>query len=745
MKAKILFFLLSFIIVTFTHVKAEQLDQIEINGNERISSETIIMFSDVNKNMPIDQISLNLILKNLYDTNFFQNVDVKLIDKKLVINVIENPLIEKINYNGFKAKKIREAALDNLILKPRSSYNEYFLSQDIDRIVSNLRDLGYFFAEINTSIIKLSENKININFDINIGEKARIKKITFLGNKIFKNNKLRSLILSEEYKFWKFISGKKFLNENLIDLDKRLLKNFYLNKGFYNVEINSSFAKMIDKNDFELIFNIEARDKIYFNEISLNLPNDFKQENYSKFKNLFVSLKGEPYSINSVEKILREIEVITVNDEYMAVQTNVEETITDNKLDLVFKIEETEKFFVKKINVFGNNITEESVIRNQLEIDEGDPYNEILQKKTLNNLRSLNFFRTVSDEIIDNEDKTKTINITVNEKATGEIFAGAGAGTDGATFSFGIKENNYLGRGLRVKADGTLTADSFKGQFLVSNPNFKNSNKSVFLNIQALEIDRLSSFGYKTNRTGFDIGTSFEYFHDINLGLATRTFYEKIETDSTASARQKKQAGNYFDTFLKLDFDYDKRNQRFKTSDGFRSTYSIDLPLISETNTLNNKYSYKYFTELYDDNISTLSIFFHSANSLTNEDIKLSERLDIPSSKLRGFERGKVGPKDGNDFIGGNFATALNLATTLPQILPNLQEVDVSLFFDAANVWGVDYDSSIDDGSKLRSSIGVGIDWFTLIGPMNFSFTETLTKSDTDITESFRFNIGTSF
>ncbi len=745
MRTKLFFLLSSLIILTFTYVKAEQLEGIEINGNERISSDTIRMFSDVNQNIPIDQINLNLVLKNLYETDFFKNVSVKLIDKKLVINVIENPIIEKINYNGFKARKVKEAALENLILKSRSSYNEYFLLQDKNRIISNLRDLGYFFAQVDTSIVELSENKIDINFDINIGEKAKIKKISFLGNKIYKNNKLRSLILSEEYKFWKFISGKKFLNENLIKLDKRLLKNFYLNKGFYNIEINSSFARMIDKNEFELIFNIDAGDKIYFNEISLELPNDFRQDNYSKFTNLFDSLKDEPYSINRVEKILREIEIITINDEYMSVQTNIEENLKENKLDLVFKIEETQKYFVKKINIFGNNITEESVIRNQLEIDEGDPYNEILQKKTMNNLKSLNFFRTVTDEILDNEDKTKTINISVEEKATGEIFAGAGAGTNGATFSFGIRENNYLGRGLTVKADGTLTEESFKGQFLVSNPNYKNSDKSIYLNIQALEIDRLSSFGYKTNRTGFDIGTGFEYFHDLNLGVATRTFYEKIETDSTASARQKKQAGNYFDTFLKLDFDYDKRNQRFKTSDGFRSTYSIDLPLISETSTLNNKYSYKYFTELYDDNISSLSIFFHAANSLTNEDIKLSERLDIPSSKLRGFERGKVGPKDGNDFIGGNFASALNLATTLPQILPNLQEVDVSLFFDAANVWGVDYDSSINDGSKLRSSIGVGIDWFTVIGPMNFSYTETLSKSESDITESFRFNIGTSF
>ena len=200
------------------------------------------------------------------------------------------------------------------------------------------------------------------------------------------------------------------------------------------------------------------------------------------------------------------------------------------------------------------------------------------------------------------------------------------------------------------------------------------------------------------------------------MGLSTRTFYEQIDTDSSASSRQK-QAGNYFDSFLSFDFDYDKRNQKFKTTDGFRSSYTLDLPLISETNTFTNKYHYRYFTELYEDNITSMSVFFQAANSVNNKDIKLSREIKYTSSSLEDLS-GKVGPKDGNDFIGGNFFS-LNFVTTV-QVLPNLQEIDVSLFLDVANVWGVDYDSSIDDGSKI-SSIGIGVDWFTLVGPMTFS------------------------
>ena len=290
-----------------------------------------------------------------------------------------------------------------------------------------------------------------------------------------------------------------------------------------------------------------------------------------------------------------------------------------------------------------------------------------------------------------------------------------------------------------------ITEETIKGQFSVSNPNFKNSDKKVFALVQSQEDDQLKDFGYKTNKTGFEIGTSFEYLDDLNLGLSTRSFYEKIETNSTASARQKKQEGDYWDTFINTQFDYDKRNQKYRTTDGFRSFYSLDLPIISETNTLTNTYNYKYFDELYENNISTFSILLKSTNSLTNDDVKLSERLFIPSNKLRGFVKGKVGPKDGDDFIGGNFITAFNFASTLPQVLPNMQNIDISVFFDAANVWGVDYDSSIDDDGNIRSSIGIGVDWFTMIGPLNFTFSQPITKETSDKTETFRFNIGTSF
>jgi len=720
--------------------------KIIIEGNDRISDETISMFADVKLNDNIDNEKLNSILKNLYDSNFFDNVSVSLDKNDLIIKVIESPIIEQITFTGVKSKTLKKELFKILKLKSRSSFNETMLSDDRSAIIAYLKNIGYYFAKVETFVEK-SENKlVNIDHKIDIGNKSKIKKISFIGNIIYKSSKLRSLIVSEEYKFWKFISGRKYLNEQTIKFDEALIKNFYLNKGYYDVEVNTSFAKLINDEEFELIFNINPKNKVFFNNLSLTLPDDFSESNFNNLRKLFIEVKGEPYSISIVNKILEEIDKITLNEEYKSISASVSESIYDDKFDINFDVKETEKFFVERINIFGNNITRESVIRNQLEIDEGDPFNEILQKKSENNLKSLNFFKNISSEIIDgNESNSKIININVKEKPTGEIMAGAGVGTSGGTILFGVKENNYLGKGLSVDANATFTSETFKGQLKVNNPNYKNSDKSLFTSIEATEIDRLKKNGYKTNKTGFEIGTRFEYYDDFNLSLSTRSFYEKIDTDSTASSRQQSQEGSYWDTFIKFNFDYDKRNQKFKTDDGFRSNYNLDLPIVSDTYTLTNTYNYKYYTSLYDNNITSLSLFVQSANSINNKDVKLTERLFLPSNKLRGFEAGKVGPKDGDDFIGGNFATSINFNTTLPLIFDNVQNLDASLFVDVANIWGVDYDSSIDDSDKVRSSIGIGIDWFSVIGPINFSLSESISKASSDVTQSFRFNIGTTF
>ena len=732
-------------ILSMNNLKAETVNKIIVEGNNRVSLETVIMFSGVSINDDLSENNLNQVLKQLYGSNFFELVSVKMENNILRINVKEYPVIQNVIYEGIKSSEMLVDLKKEVNLKSRASFNEILLIKDKENIASKLKNLGYYFAKIDTTVEELSDNKVNLIFNISIGKKAKIKKISFIGDKIYKDKKLKSIILSEEYKAWKFLSGKKFLNESMIEYDKRLLKNFYLNKGYFNVVINSSFAKMINDQEFELVFNIEANPKLYFGKLKLDLPTDFSQSNYESLDKFFDILENEPYSLYRVESILEKIENITVNEQYESIKATVEETIIDNKINISFKIEETEKVFIERINILGNNVTKESVIRNQIEIDEGDPFNAILYTKSLNNIKSLNFFESVEGEVLDgNEFNSKIINISIVEKATGEIFAGVGTGTSGSNVSFGIKENNYLGSGVLVDTNLSLSETRVKGRLFISNPNYKNSDKSINLNLESSVDDRLSTSGYKSNVTGFSLGTDFEYLDDLRFGLSTKNLIEKITVDSKASEKQKKQEGNYFDNFLGMNFNYDKRNQKFQTTSGFFSNYSVDIPVLSDTNTLMNSYNYKIFKELYDDNVSTFAISLKASNSISGDNVKLSERLYIPSRKLRGFEAGKVGPKDGSDYVGGNYISTINATTTIPKILENVQNIDVVMFADVGNIWGVDYNSSLDT-DEIRSSVGLGIDWLTPVGPLTFSLAHPITHAESDVTEFFRFNLGTSF
>ena len=734
------------ILFLFKSAYSEIINEIKIFGNDRISKETILMFSDIQVKENLDSENLNKILKNLYNTNFFKDVSLKIENNILLINVIENPIIQSIKYEGIKAKKIKDLISNNTNLKSRSSYDEFILNKDKEKIQLLLKELGYYFPEINIFTEELDDNKINLTYQIKLGDKAKIKKISFIGDKKFKDKKLKSIIVSEENKFWKFITNKKFVNENIISLDKRLLKNFYLNKGYYDVIIDSSFAKLVNKNDFELIYNIKANEKFYFNDLSIDLPDDFNRDNFEEINDFLKKLKGKTYSVDIIEEILEELDKVTLLEQYQSISSKVEEDIFEQKINLNFIIKEIDTKYVERINILGNNITKETVIRNQFEIDEGDPFNEILANKSINNIKSLNFFKSVNYEIIEGKTpETKIINVTVEEKATGEITAGAGVGTSGSSIAFGVKENNYLGSGINLSSNVSLSEESLKGEFTVINPNFRNTDKLIRFSASAIETDRLKDFGYKTSKTGFSFGTSFEFLNDFEIGLGNSNYYEKIDTDSNASARQKTQEGNYWDSFLNLDFDLDKRNQKYQASEGFRSQYFLDLPVVSETATLQNTYVFKYFTELFENNISSASIFLRSSTSLKDENIKLSERINIPSNRLRGFESGKVGPKDGNDFIGGNYAATINFTSSIPQILENSENIDFLVFFDAGNVWGVDYFDGDDEGSEIRSATGVAVDWLTPVGPLNFTLALPVTKADNDKTETFRFNIGTSF
>ena len=282
-----------------------------------------------------------------------------------------------------------------MFLKNRMSFSEIQLQKDINLINNVLKTNGFYFAKVVPTIIKNDElNSVLLRINIDQGKKARIKEIKFIGDKKIKDKKLLEVIASEEHKFWKFISRSVYLNQPRIDLDKRLLENFYKNQGYYKVKVLNSFAELTEEDSFKLIFNIDSGEKFLFNDFTLSLPDDYKEADFSKINKIFTKLKNEEYSLDDISKILEEIDRIASLRLYDFITADVKETIVENnKINFDFKIIDSQKFYVERINIFGNYQTTEEVIRNRLVVDEGDPLNELLFNKSIDNIKSLRILK----------------------------------------------------------------------------------------------------------------------------------------------------------------------------------------------------------------------------------------------------------------------------------------------------------------------------------------------------------------
>ena len=741
-------FKINFVIFFLTAISyAEVISDINVTGNKRISKETLIVFGEISKGSDYSQDDLNIILKKIYATNFFKNINISIENSILNINVVENPIISSVEFNGIRSEKLREFIMDKISLKERSSFMQSKFLNDLSFVKNTLTSTGYYFAEIDTkSILNEELNSIQIIYDVNLGSKAEIGQIQFVGDKKIKDGKLKNVITSEESKFWKFLSQSVYLNKDRIELDKRLLKNFYKDNGYYNVNIENSFVEYNNNNSFKLIFNINAGKKFTFNELNLVISKEYDQKYFTEIEKLLNDLKGKDYSFSKIEKVLRKVDKIALSKQYEFINATLSEKIINNdKLDISITLADTDKFYVEKINILGNEYTIEEVIRNSFIVDEGDPYNEILFNKSINAIKSKNIFAKVESQILPGSNENfKVINLTVEEKPTGELSLGAGIGTSGGTIGGGIKENNFLGKGIKLDTSLQLTADSVKGKFVHVKPNFNYTDNTLYTSLSSTTSDNLTDSGYKTSNIGFSLGTSFEQYENLFFKPTIQTNYEKLETTSTATSSLQKQKGNYFDTYFNYEIDYDLRNKRYQPDEGYRSVFYQEIPAISDTHEILNALEHTRYLRI--SNIPTkASVYGKTVNTLSGDDVRVSKRLFIPERKLRGFEAGRVGPIANGDYIGGNYVLGGNLSAVLP-ILPSFQNTDFSFFIDAANVWGVDYDSTIDKKeNKIRSATGVAINLLSPVGPLSFSFSKPITKSSSDKTESFRFNLGTSF
>ena len=739
---KILFIFLFFLT---TYANAEIVNKVEISGNKRISDETIKVYGEITLKENYDTAKINEIIKNLYETNFFENINVALKNGVLKIDLKEYPTINSIIINGEKAGKVKEKLLEIMTLKDKGSFINSHLNEDIIKIKKAYQSLGFNFVEVDAKIEEFTANRINLFFFIEKGEKTKISKINFIGDKRIKDRRLRDVIVSEENKFWKFLTNNTNLNYNNIKLDKRLISNYYKSIGYYDVQVLSSHAEISDTNLTELTFNINAGNRYRINKISTNVDPIFDKKYFMPMEKEFKKIIGKYYSPFFVTKLLGELDRLIASSDLQFVEHSVNEIVSDKSIEIKINVFEGSKQLVERVNVRGNSVTEESVIRSELLLDEGDPFSKVKLDQSIAKIKARRLFSSVKEKVLDGASKDqKIIEIEVEEQPTGEISAGAGFGTAGGSFGFDITENNWLGKGIKLSSFIAVDATSVKGAIEVKDPNFQYTGNELNYFISSTENDKPDS-GFENTIFSSGVGVAFEQFKNIYLSPSLSLTHDDLSVNDTASSALKKQAGTFTDLTFKYGISTDNRDRAFMPTDGYISSFRQSFPIVADSSSLLNTYSLSMYNALNPDIIGSFKFYASSVIGLNDDDVRISKRIFMPSSRLRGFEAGKVGPKDGADYVGGNYATAVNLETNLPNLLPENTKTDVGLFLDFGNIWGVDYSDSVSDSSKIRSSVGGNIKWSSPLGPMSFILSQNLSKANTDTTQSFNFRLGTTF
>ena len=742
--------MIRFLIIFFfilTSISFAELKKVNIIGNARVNSNTIESLVD-KKITNIDSIYINNLTKKIYDTEFFSDVKISYNQEILTITVSENPIVNFFYING-----IKDSDLDQInkiiILKENAIFSSSKLKKDIEAAKDFLNAGGYYQASIIPEVIKIENNQVNLIINIDKKEISKIKNIYFIGNKFFSTSQLLDVISSSEDGWWKFFSSSA-LSEQKVEYDKQLLKDFYKSKGFYDIQIESAFASSDKNNNFLLTFSINAGKKYKFGEFDVKVnSSSYKEKDINEIKNITnILIKNEFYSTNLITKLNKQIENYLLSNRYNNFDINLQETKkNEDTINILINLNDGQKALINKINIQGNTITEEKVIRDSMFLTEGDYLNLSKINKSVDNIKSKQLFSKVNYKIEDSEKNNfKDLNLFVKEQPTGSISAGAGYGTNGGLLEASINEKNFLGQGININLTGRLSTEKVSGVFSYANPNFNNTNKELSYSLFS-ESDNYSNAGFENKKIGTSVATQYEIYESIYFRPNIALQYDKLDVSGSTSNLLKKREGATTTTSTGYNLSFDNRDSRFSPSSG--SVFYLDQNIatfISDIPTLETGIGTTFYKELINNNyIGSAKVRLANVFSFDNKDAKLSDRIFASQSDIRGFESRGIGPVDTGDHIGGNYLASLSFKSSFPNPIPENLRANTFVFFDTANVWGVDYSDTLSDSNKIRSSVGLAIDVMSPLGPLSFTYSVPLSKVSTDKEQKFLFNIGSSF
>ncbi len=742
----VLIFFLFF--VNFAIANDEIISSVSVEGNQRIDKETVISYSNVELGDIYTEELGNNILKELFDSNLFSNITVSFNNNNLLISITENPTVNLVKFQGNKKIKDEDLLIE-ISLKERSVYSRSKVKKDIERMLSLYQRAGRLSTQINPTVEVLENNRVNITYEIDESDITEVSKIVIIGNEVFTSSKIKSIMKTKEKTLLRFLSSSDRYDPDKLEYDKSLVAQHYNNNGYPNFKFISSIAQLSpNSNDYEIILTVKEGEKFKFGNIEVTSSLK-KMVPDAILEDLSFST-GDTYNYSQVSEAINQIKDIADFSGYSFIEIDprFRQNDENNTVDVNIILNEGPRVYVNKINIVGNTRTIDKVIRREMNISEGDAYNKYAINFSTDSIRALNYFSEVELDETRTEFPDKIdLNIKVEEKNTGEASLGAGySSATEASLQLGLKETNFLGKGQNVNFSSSLSKTRNEYDISFTEPYFNNKSLSITTQLYSKFTDP-ASVNYETEDLGLSFVMRFPLAPARNFEARYSIFTSKVKADSSATSYERLLAGTETVSIIGYSINFDQRNSRYKPSSGFNFKLNQDLAGLGGTsNYIKNSFEYNKYKSLTDRLIGAFKIQGGNINGYNDKYAPLASNFKLGGKRLRGFKSGKIGPRTGNSYTGGQYYYLTSLETNFDLELEAF-DITSTLFADFGSVWGLENPaySAINDDHELRSSIGVNFNWDSAIGPINIIYANILASETTDTTDNLYFDIGYNF
>lgn len=736
-----------------TNAASHSVSNVSVAGNAQIDAATILGLAKVPKGATISDGQLNDIVQRLNDSGLFASVEVIPSGGTLLIQVVENPTINVVSFEG--NRKIKDEDVAGIVKsQSRRIYSPAQAEADAAAIAEAYASAGRLAARVEPRVIDRGDNKVDLVFEIREGKVTEVERVSFTGNRAFSDRRLRQVLGTKQAGLFRQIIQRDTFVADRIDLDKQMLTDFYRSRGYIDAAVTGAASEFSTERDgFFVTFNVREGLKYSFDEVSV--ASEYDGVDAAEFGALIRIRKGVAYSPTAIETTITRMENLATEKglDFVAIEPRITRDEKTQTLDVVFVLAKGPRVFVERIDIEGNATTLDKVIRRQFRAVEGDAFSPAEIRQSAERIRALGYFKDAQVNATGGTGEDQVVvDVNVEEQPTGSLNFGASYSvSDGLGFNIGLTESNFLGRGQFVSVKIGTTADNKDSSITFIEPNLLDRDLKLKLSAWYRTSENSNS-RYSTKRLGFSPSLEFPLGARTSLELNYKISSDEILAVSTSSSpilQAEAARGAEVTSSIGYSFSFDTERQETDPTARLLLTFGQDFAGVGgDIDTITTNGLARYQKKIFNEEVTLRAELEGGAVVSRGTDTRIVDRF-TGNGKIRGFEANGIGPRDlsvvNQDALGGNLFAAARFEAEFPLGLPEEYGISGGVFADVGSVWGLDSPGSIDDGFHLRSSVGVSLFWDSALGPLRFNFSKALQKETYDREQTFDFTITTQF